>query len=138
VKEVRVKYQEQRYLERLEQEFNVVGPVLQKLIHQILEEGVTKYPILVASRQPIRLGLPVIDAEEQGLFWTYRVSPLEELVKKGLVNREQVERFREQYTNPAEKVCVLFIIPDTEEARFIFLPFQSAAASGGHQPGSQQ
>jgi hypothetical protein len=133
-----VNYQEQRYLERLEQEFNIVGPVLQKLIRQILDEQVTKYPILVASRQPIKLGLPVIDAEAQGLFWTYRVSPLEELVKKGLVNRDQVEHFREHYTNPSERVCVLFIIPDSHEARFIFLPFHSMTASGGNQPGAVQ
>jgi hypothetical protein len=123
-------YDKQRYLEQLQKEFLQHRQLLSELMDRILSEGITRYPILVAHRQPIDLGRPVILAEVHNSFWSVSVSPLEEMVSKGLVTREQVRQFKLRYDTPREKPCVLMIPPESpEEANFIFLPFGSNTTS---------
>lgn len=84
----------------------------------ILSEDVSKYPIIVAARESIEIGIPLLEqpAPEVNLH----ASTLEEFVTKRLIQSARVDRFREVYKNPGDYLCVFLIAPP--EGTFIFIP----------------
>lgn len=87
-------------------------------IDTIMSEDVSKYPIIVAARESIQIGIPLIEQPAPAL--NLHASTLEEFVTKNLVENARVDRFKEVYKNPEEFVCVFLIAPP--DATFVFLP----------------
>jgi hypothetical protein len=118
-----MKLDDKRLLERLQHEFGQVSGLLRKLTRQVMDEGITTHPVFVATRQPVNLGLPVVEGESLGLYFSFRVSPLEELKRRGILQPEALDDFLERHNNPRETACVLLLPTATTDARFVFIPF---------------
>lgn len=120
-----MKYDTRRNLERLQNDFSQVTPVLEELNRRMITEHVSQYPVFVATRQPLELGLPVINADKLGLYWHFRASHLEELVKKEVVEKDQLKEFKAKHEKPLEVACILVVPGQLHDARFAFIPFRS-------------
>ena len=123
-------------MEELENEESTISPVLASLQNdikyyndyirglsrEVLDSGISKYPIFVAHREKkLGLGASILVHEGLGTSWSINVSALEEFVKKGYIEREKLSDFKASYKDPEEFICV-FIITNVEGA-FVFLPF---------------
>ncbi len=87
----------------------------------ILADGVSNYPIFVLHRQVLELGVPLVDAaEEGGDQWSLHVATLEEFVQRQIIEIERVDDFREVYRNATDQHCV-FVIAEVG-AKFLFIP----------------
>ena len=113
------------FLQRLEQEFYIIGDHLQEVSSQVLRENVSKYPIFIVGLQSeLHLGIPVLNSSDLGLRFFYRASILEELVKKEVVSREKLPEFKAAFKNPEEFACLFLVMPD--QPSVVFVPYDSA------------
>lgn len=110
-------------LQSIEDDFKKAAPVLEAAIQQVLDEGITRYPVFVLHTGGAKLGAALAPwLAESGLEkWQFNLSPLEELVAKGVLERERVTDFKRQYLDPTEKACLL--VADAASPRVIFLPY---------------
>jgi hypothetical protein len=110
-------------LKRIKADFIQIGDILERIAGEVIQQGITRYPVFVAHQEDIRLGLPLANAAQLGLQWNYRISMLEELVRKGLVSDEASVEFKRTYLDPESKAC-LFLVTPSGNAHFVFLPYQ--------------
>ena len=96
--------------------------LLRQATEAVLDQEVSKYPILVAYQEPelAVIGLPVLQRTEAGSPWTVHLTTLEELTARKVVAMNQVDHFREVYRRNAGQLC--FLVWNEGEARFAFLP----------------
>lgn len=89
-------------------------------IETVKNEGISNYPILIASQAdfPIEIGLP---AQLPEGLWSYRITTLEELYTKNMVTKEKIDDFRSLYNHKTDHFCVLLI--SAESSEFVFVPF---------------
>ena len=108
-------------LESLQKDQERVGPTLQKLAQMVINEEVSEYPIFVAAHQIVEIGKPVFDLDDVQVNWFFNISTLEEILQKGILKSENLNRFRKTYNDPVEKACIFVI---TEElAQIVFVPY---------------
>ena len=69
----------------IENELKKFRSVLGKASDTVLDKDVSKYPIFVAHKQEIALGIPLIDRAKSNTNWSINVSSLEEFVTKQLI-----------------------------------------------------
>lgn len=110
----------------LQQDFRRFGPLFAEMVEEVLRSGVTRYPVLVAARQTLGVGVPAPVGRNQGASFDYRLSFAEELIHKGVIQRDRSEAFKLQHRNTLGRACVLLVQDD--ESRFIFLPFDYSDA----------
>jgi len=108
-------------LESLQNDMAVIGPFLKEVSDRIISEGISEYPIFIASQEIIQLGKPVLDREEFQVNWFYTVSILEDFINKKLLNLSTQHEFLKRWDDPTQKACIFIVLPN--EASFIFLPF---------------
>jgi hypothetical protein len=113
-------------LESLRNDFAEVGSTLKALALRVIEEGVSEYPIFVASQELVSLGKPIFDQDLMQLNWFFSASILEEFVRKQIVEPGKLARFRKAYENPEERACLFVVTP--EVMQFVFLPYHEAEA----------
>lgn len=103
---------------QLQEDLEPYQQMLGQAIETIMAEGVSKYPIIVAARESIEIGIPLVEqpAPEVNLH----ASTLEEFVTKRLIESARVDRFREVYKPAGQFICIFLIAPP--DATFIFLP----------------
>jgi hypothetical protein len=111
-------------LEVLKRDFYAAFPVLEPLILGILEQEISRFPVVVATRSTLGLGLPVQGLESLELRWLFRISLLEEMVQKKVIEREKLDAFRASFDDPHHKACVLVVTE--QDANFISIPFPEA------------
>ncbi len=102
-------------------DFKKLAITLQKLSRETVENGISDYPIFIASSVPVNLGILLFTPEKLNLKWYFYISILEELKRKGVVQSERIEAFKITYKNPEEYACFLLMLP--EEASFVFVPY---------------
>jgi hypothetical protein len=108
-------------LESLQNDLEQVGPTLQKLAQMVISEEISEYPIFVAAHQMVEIGKPVFDLDDVQVNWFFSISTMEEILQKGILKSENLNRFRRTYSDPAEKACIFVI---TEElAQIVFVPY---------------
>jgi hypothetical protein len=108
-------------LKGLEQNLNIYKESIREIAEEILEGGVTKYPIFIASRTEINLGKLIIDKEELALDWSIHASTLEEFVKRKIVKEDKLPAFKKSWKNPAKFLCIFAVFDDN--ASFIYMPY---------------
>jgi hypothetical protein len=86
----------------------------------VIDEDVSKYPIIVIYQDMIEVGIPIIENIGNGGLWSINISTLEELSVKQLVPNEKVARFIEIYKNPEKQFCI-FVVSQIG-ANFVFIP----------------
>lgn len=104
----------------IENELKKYREVLSKASDKITASNASQFPIFVVSKQPIALGINIIDRDKVNSNWSINVSSLEEFVSKKLVFEVKVEEFKTTYKDPAEYLC-LFVLSDLG-AQYMFLP----------------
>jgi hypothetical protein len=115
---------ERRQLERLQLDFTRVGTAIRQWTQRVLEDGITQHPVFIATRQTVGLGVQVLQGDTLGLYWSFRMTSVEELANKRVVNPEQMEEFKQRHTAPLTKACVLLLPPGKAvPPRFVFIPF---------------
>ena len=111
------------HLQLLRNDFYKLSENFERLAGEAIRQGVTRYPIFVASTEPLALGLSIVDARELGTTFSYGISHLEELVRRGVIPPEKVADFKRAFVNPLGNACVLIALPN--EFQFVFVPYQS-------------
>ena len=105
---------------RLERFFKPYVGVLMEAADTIRNEGVSNYPIFVASQNVMELGIPLLSEKQMSDDWSLNASTLEEFHAKRVIDAERVDDFREVYRNHSGGV---FIFAVTEGgANFLFIP----------------
>ena len=112
-------------LESLQNDMFQVGKEMKEIANTVIEEGISEYPVFVASQQMVDIGKPIFDRDSTvNLNWFYYASLLEEFVKKEIVLAENLSQFKRIFNNPQEIACI-FVITQKENARFVFVPYES-------------
>lgn len=90
-----------------------------KATQTVIEEDVSLYPVLVAHRPDVILGIPLLSAAQINDDFALRISTLEELVTKQVVSTEHLAPFQKLYRQHSKRFCVLVI--DDQSADFVFI-----------------
>ncbi|MDX1906241.1 MAG: hypothetical protein SF053_04345 [Bacteroidia bacterium] len=115
-------------LESIRVDVEEAGEQLRELALKIIGEGISEYPVFIASQEIVGIGKPIFDREAISLNWFFNVSILEDFVKRGIVSKERVKAFRNTYKDPAEKACIFILTPDVMQ--FVFIPYPAAGPDG--------
>lgn len=108
-------------LESLRNDIAQVGPHLMEIAGRVIDEGISEFPVFVASFEMVDIGKPIFDRDVVQLNWFFNASILEDFVRKNIVKKENLNRFQRVYGNPKEEACIFMITPD--EAKFVFVPY---------------
>jgi len=110
---------------KLESELDSYKPVLAKAADSVINERISKYPILVVHQEEIEIGILLIDRKKVSGNWTVHLSTLEEFVKKGLVEEIKIDSFRTIYKDQKKYLC-LFVLSELG-AQFVFISRKRSA-----------
>ncbi len=95
--------------------------ILKKAKEAVLVQDVSNYPIFVLSVDDIELGIPLLEMAVDDEKKSYiRITTLEELATKGIVEMSKVDDFRALYKSKKNHFCLLIIREDQPE--FVFFP----------------
>lgn len=108
-------------LKSLQDDFEIIGTFVRDFSLQVIEQGISEYPVYIAFKGESSVGKPFFRKEQHRLHWNYNASILEDFVEKKIVLRDHVEEFMNTYGDPEERACVLILLE--EEAGFLFVPF---------------
>jgi Mg2+/Co2+ transporter CorC len=108
-------------LRQLQKDFRTIATDLEEIVDKILEEGITRYPVFIAAKQKIVLGIQIYERVASNLHFDFYLSPIEELIRKGVIRTEALQEFKDAYKNPLDTACVILI--SDNEYNFIFLPY---------------
>lgn len=92
--------------------------LLDRAGQMIVDEGISKYPIMVVHKQEIQLGVPLEIRQKLPGDWLINASTLEEFVSKGIVDPIKVDEFRQLYKQHEHHVCLLLL--SELGAQFVF------------------
>jgi hypothetical protein len=106
-------------LEQVENRIKQFKSICTKAIQTVIEEDVSLYPVLVAHRPDVILGIPLLNAAQIDADFAFRISTLEELVTKQIVSTESLVPFQKLYRKHSKRFCVLVI--DDQSANFVFI-----------------
>ena len=86
----------------------------------IRTENVSNYPICVASKLDIDLGIPLLLRGALSDNWAVNASSLEEFHAKRIIDAEKIDDFRTLYRKHTDDICV-FVLSEGG-AKFVFIP----------------
>lgn len=109
-------------LKSLEKDLKMYSESIQEVANDIIEAGLSAYPIFIAHQHTVSIGELILDRTELGTGWSVQASTLEEFIEKGVIHADRRESFIRNYKNPAEFMCLFVIVP--EGANFVFYPFK--------------
>lgn len=109
----------------IENEMKRYNRLLSAASDKILDSNASAYPIFVVAKQPIALGINLIDREKVNSNWSINASSLEEFISNSLVFKEKVDEFKKTYKDPKLFIC-LFVLSDLG-AQYLFVPRGIAA-----------
>ena len=112
---------QQELLKNLEQNLAIYKESIREIALEILQSGISRYPIFIASREPIALGKMIIDKEDLALEWSVYASTLEEFVRRKMVLEEKLDDFRKAWKDPKSFFCIFALLDQT--AGFIYAPY---------------
>lgn len=108
-------------LESIQNDMAIVGQDLKAIAGQVIDQGISEYPVFIASQQLLDLGKPIFDPETAGLNWFFRATILEDLVQRDIINKSKVNEFRKALGDPQLNACVLVV--REEGTQVVFVPF---------------
>jgi len=104
----------------IENEMKKYAKLLSLAADKVITSKASEYPIFVIAKQPIALGINIVDREQVNSNWSVNVSSLEEFVDKKLIFAERKQEFVQAYKNPQQFIC-LFVLSDLG-AQFMYVP----------------
>lgn len=109
-------------LKSLEKDLHFYNESIHEVSMEIINEGISEYPIFIAHQHKVNMGELILDREELGTNWSIQASTLEQFVEKGIIAPEKKDRFIKTFKNADEFICLFVIVP--EGANFVFYPYQ--------------
>ncbi len=109
----------EKLLKALEMQLQEIKDSITELQLEIIDEGITQHPILIAHRGEAEFGEPILDRKEYNMFYDINVSSLEEMVELGILLEDKIEDFKHSYGSSRNNTCILCVFPDGE-AQFVF------------------
>lgn len=109
-------------LKSLEADLKFYNESLKEVAIEIISEGISVYPIFVAHQHEVKLGEVILDKNDLNTDWSIHASTIEEFIEKGLILPDKQDKFRKQYKDAYQFMCVFVIVP--EGANFVFFPYQ--------------
>ncbi|MBC8052048.1 MAG: hypothetical protein H7Y13_03190 [Sphingobacteriaceae bacterium] len=113
--------QKESPLKSLEIDLKLYNESIKEIAFEILNEGLSVYPIFVAHQHEVALGELILDKDELNTQWSIQASMLEEFVQKEIIHKDKKDRFIKQYKDPNKYMCLFVIVP--EGANFVFYPY---------------
>ncbi len=89
---------------------------------EIRNQDISKYPIFIASKEPVEIGKLLFSPNKDLTNWNIAMSTLENLVNLEIVSLEKVDEFRKVYKDPDNFFCFLVMKPNQPEFIFIKRP----------------
>ncbi len=109
-------------LTSLEADLKFYADYIHGMSVNLLDSGVSKFPIFVAYRDgEAKIGKPILQHKTLQTNWSINISLLEEFVKNNIVLRENLAEFRNAYKDPEIFMCVF--VADPSFTGFIYMPF---------------
>ncbi len=84
-------------------------------------QDVSNYPIFVASKTELELGIPLLLRGSLPNEWAVNASTLEEFHVKRIIETEKIDDFRSLYRKHSDEICVFVYLADGT-AKFVFIP----------------
>ena len=117
-----------KYLGTISADFVKVADMLKEASYRIRKGGF-EYPVFAIAKEAIPIGQLLLEHEPvphaplgtSSRTWSYYVSFLDELVQRGIVDKEKEQSFKDSYKDPDE-FCCLFVV-DREFTNFVFIPY---------------
>jgi|APTNR8051073442_1049403.scaffolds.fasta_scaffold03201_6 hypothetical protein len=113
---------------QLEQSLKGRRQILAEAADVIMDQNISSYPVFVAYRQEVEIGIPLIAPGDSEADWGIQASTLEELTARGVMQMEKVNAFREVYKDPKKFLCILVL--NNAHAEFVFLPRLNISTRG--------
>jgi hypothetical protein len=113
-------------LELLKDDLAFYNEMLKEVSDDILKGGFSKYPVLIAHQEPVKLGEMIIDASEHQRSFNVSATVLEELLEKNVVTPDRETSFKQAFKDPEKFMCVLLVTD--KGASFVFVPFKSRSS----------
>ncbi len=110
------------YLDSLQKDLEIYKEPIMEASLSIVSEGVSDYPVFVASKEFFPIGELILDKEELQTTWSIFASTTEDLIKAGIIQVDKARFFITQYKPVKEYIC-LFVVASETEAGFIFVPY---------------
>ena len=111
---------EEEILKLLEGDIKTLKDALKETITEIVKQGYSNFPILIAHTQEITIADKIIDKEMFNTSFYFSASTLEALVEKGVILPEKQTAFEQQMTAAGNAACILLLHPDS--MKFVFSP----------------
>ncbi len=121
-------------LESIRNDVDQIGHQLKEISLQVISEGISSFPIFVASHEQHQIGRPIFDPDSSMLNWTFHASIVEEFIQKDIIRKDRVNAFQKTYQDPEERACIFVLAPDM--AQFIFVPYDLKDEDLFNQPSS--
>ena len=109
-----------KYLGTISADFVKVADSLKDASYRIRTGGFP-YPIFAIAKEPIPIGQLLFGQQPTSGVWSYYATFLDELVQRGIVDKDKEEAFKDSYKDPDE-FCCLFVV-DKEFTNFVFIPY---------------
>lgn len=87
----------------------------------IRNENVSNYPIFVASKTAVEIGVMLFPKGQLPDEWIVTASSLEEFHVRKIIDTEKIDDFRDLYRSKPTEICV-FAIDKEGSSKFIFIP----------------
>ena len=109
-------------LKSLEGDLKILKKPLQEVISEIIKQGYSNYPILIAHPEDMAFADKVIDKNLFNSSFHFSASTLEAMVKKGIVLEDRKEAMEAKMKEAKDAACILLLHPDI--MRFVFSPLK--------------
>jgi hypothetical protein len=109
-----------KYLGTISSDFVKVADTLKEASYRIRTGGFS-YPVFAIAKESIPIGQLLIARDPESRIWNYYVSLLDELLQRGIVDKQKEQAFKDNYKDPDE-FCCLFVV-DKEFTNFVFIPY---------------
>ncbi|MCP4441215.1 MAG: hypothetical protein GY810_20105 [Aureispira sp.] len=113
-----MKNEEKTLLIFLEKETKQSAKILQEACDVVRDQEISNYPIIFAATQFIEIGIPIPQMYSK-TEWIYRMTTLEELVTKQLINMDKVDNFRVLYKQRKDHLCVFAVYEGNTQLIFV-------------------
>jgi len=110
------------YLDSLQRDLELYKEPIMEASTSIVDEGVSDYPVFIASKETFPIGELILDKAELQTNWSIYASTAEDLIKAGIIQVDKARFFITQYKPVKEFIC-LFVVASETEAGFIFVPY---------------
>ena len=125
---------EHQWLEFLESDLRYYADYLRGLSRELLDTGMSKYPVFVAYQEsmPTLLGRPILIHQHIDTHWSVNLTVMEDFVSRDIVTRAAFPEFRKSWKDPEFFMCVFVYTPS--KCAFLYMPYDPPSEVGDELP----